>query len=61
MKKINIEKQSLLKGGDSTAFCKGVAATDIVVGALIVANIWNPTGWGVWAAATIVNGYCAFV
>jgi hypothetical protein len=60
MKKL--KKNSLLevKGGDSTPFCKGVAATDIIVGGLIAFNIWNPVGWGIWAAAAVVNGYCAF-
>jgi hypothetical protein len=49
-----------MNGGDSTPFCQGVAAVDIVVGGIIAFNLWNPVGWGVWAAAAVVNGYCAF-
>lgn len=46
-----------IQGG---SFCHGVYVVDGAYTIGVLANWWNPIGWGGTVALLAVNGYCAF-
>lgn len=61
MKELNDLELEIISGGAfSSGFCKGFAAAEIVYGAGVLLNVWNPVGWIGGTAALVVNGVCIF-
>lgn len=59
MKKMNIVEMESIKGGDRIDdFCQGFGAASAVYGVGILANFWNPVGWGASAAAAVIGAGC---
>lgn len=59
MRELNFSELETISGGAfDSAFCKGVAAVDIVYGAGVLLNLWNPVGWVGAAGGLAVNTYC---
>jgi hypothetical protein len=57
--KMSAEEMENIMAGSGT-FCQGVYIADAVYGIGVVANWWNPVGWGGAVVAIALNGYCAF-
>lgn len=59
MKKMNIVEMESIKGGDRIDnFCQGFGAAAAVYEVGIIANLWNPVGWGAGVAAAVIGAGC---
>ena len=52
------QMETLSGGLDKNGFCKGFGAAQVVYGAGVLLNAWNPIGWGGAAVALVIDGYC---
>ncbi len=60
MKKINLNHMTHLEGGGNVSeFCIGFGVVAAVYGVGVLANWWNPIGWGGGAVAAIIGVGCA--
>lgn len=59
MKKINLNQMSQLEAGGISSFCAGFGAVAAVYGLGVVANWWNPIGWGGSAVGAVIGVGCA--
>ena len=60
MKKINQQKMLLINGGNNIDnFCGGFGAVAGVYTIGVLANWWNPIGWGGSVVGAIIGGSCA--
>lgn len=50
---------SQLQGGGISNFCAGFGAVAAVYGLGVVANWWNPIGWGGSAVGAVIGVGCA--
>lgn len=54
------EMAGVSASGKFANFCKGFAAAEVIYGVGILANWWNPVGWGAGATALTINAACIF-
>lgn len=59
MRKLELIQMENLEGGTVGEFCKGFGAVAAVYGLGVVANWWNPIGWGGTAVAAVIGVGCA--
>ncbi|GJH40359.1 hypothetical protein RCZ04_09090 [Capnocytophaga sp. HP1101] len=59
MKKLNLIEMESIKGGDKIDnFCDGFAAVAAVYEIGVLANLWNPVGWGATIAGAAIGAGC---
>jgi|AntRauTorckE5430_2_1112549.scaffolds.fasta_scaffold36626_2 hypothetical protein len=60
MKELNLNELEIIGGTNDTYsnFCAGFTAGAIVYGAGVLANFWNPVGWGGGAAILAIEASC---
>ena len=58
MKKLDLSIMEVIDGGGKAEFCKGFGVVAFGYEAGVLANFWNPIGWGGQAALLAVGGYC---
>ncbi|WP_353167660.1 hypothetical protein [Flavobacterium sp.] len=60
MKKLELNQIENINGGINKAeFCAGFGLVALGYEAGVVANFWNPIGWGGAASLVLVGIYCA--
>lgn len=59
MKKMNIVEMESIKGGDRIDnFCQGFGAAAAIYEIAVIANLWNPIGWGGKIAGAAIGLGC---
>ena len=60
MKKKEINSLEMIQGGGAIgSFCAGFGAVAVVYEAGVLANFWNPIGWGAAVAGVSIAAGCA--
>ncbi|AVM55510.1 MULTISPECIES: hypothetical protein [unclassified Capnocytophaga] len=60
MKKLNLIEMESIKGGDRIEqFCAGFAGVAAIYEIAVIANLWNPVGWGAQIAGAAIGLGCA--
>lgn len=59
MKKLELYQIENISGGlNKSEFCKGFGAAQVVYTAGVLANLWNPIGWGGAVSCLLIDAYC---